>query len=383
LPLLRQYFAVNIRDNVGIASLCTVIHTAGMYKSIIIFALVLSSSLTTAQNIPVLSANKQGLIKQAKVWVAEQTKLETDQVEISATDRRLKIPRCDSMFDISFTYPSNQESIRISCPNTNWQVFVGVKLIKNTLGFAFKADMSAGQLLSPDDVKPVRLKSSIRGVIRESKALKEMSLSKPVLAGDLVLQQYLTETVVVFQIEKDILAGEFLDLENITNVRKPLSSTSAAQRLPSRLLSQSAAAKNLRAGSILSRDDIRVKHIIMVSQEIIGRGQKLSSANTALAPFYGPLPNDALFASAGISQMEAIRTISPGQPIRTSDLRPAPLIRQDDTVILSVQKGSLQITIPMIALDTGQLGEQITLRNPDSGEQVRAIVTGPRNAEIR
>ncbi len=143
MPLLRQYFAVNIRDNVGIASLCTVIHTAGMYKSIIIFALVLSSSLTTAQNIPVLSANKQGLIKQAKVWVAEQTKLETDQVEISATDRRLKIPRCDSMFDISFTYPSNQESIRISCPNTNWQVFVGVKLIKNTLGFAFKADMSA------------------------------------------------------------------------------------------------------------------------------------------------------------------------------------------------------------------------------------------------
>jgi flagella basal body P-ring formation protein FlgA len=383
LPLFRQDFAGNILDNVGIASLCTVIHTASMYRSIIIFVLALSSSLITAQNIPELSANKQALIEQAKIWVAEQTKLEIDQVEISATDRRLKIPNCDSRFDISFSYVSSQESIRISCPDNDWQVFVGVKLIKNTVGFAFKTDMPAGRLLSPDDVKPIRLKSSIRGVIREPEALKEMSLSKPVLAGDLVLQQYLMKTVVVFQIEKDLLAGEFIDLENIKNVRKPLSLTSSAQRLPSRLLSQSAAAKNLRAGTVLSRDDLRVKHTIMVSQEIIGRGQKLSSANAALAPFYGALPNDALFANAGISQMEAIRTIPPGQPIRTSDLRPAALIRQDDTVMLSIEKGSLTITTLMIALDKGQLGEQITLKNPDSGEQIRAIVTGPRKAEIR
>jgi flagella basal body P-ring formation protein FlgA len=383
LPLFRQYSAVNIFNNVGIASLCAVIHTAGMYKSIIILTLAFSSSLIIAQQIPELSANKQALIKQAKIWVAEQTKLEQDQVEISATDRRLKIPSCDSAFDVSFSYPSSQESIRISCPNTDWQVFVGVKLIKNTLGFAFKTDMSAGQLLYPDDVTPIRLKSSIRGVIREPQALKEMSLSKSVLAGDLVLQQYLTKTAVVFQIDKDILAGEFIDLENITNVRKPLSSTSAAQRLPRRLLSQSAAAKNLRAGSILSRDDLRVKNTIMVSKEIIGRGQKLSSANAALEPFYGALPSDALFANAGISQMEAIRTIAPGQPIRTSDLRPASLVRQDDTVMLSIKKGSLKITAPMIALGQGQLGEQITLRNPDSGDEVQAVVTGPRKAEIR
>jgi len=383
LPLFRQYFAVKIFDNVGIASLCTVIHTAGMYKSIIMFVLALSSGLVIAQTISELSENKQRLIRQAKIWVAEQTDLEQDQVEISATDRRLRIPKCESMFDIGFSYPSSQESIRISCPDTDWQVFVGVKLIKNTVGFAFKTDMPAGQLLSPDDVKAIRLKSSIRGVIREPKALNEMSLSKPVLAGDLVLQQYLAETVVVFQIEKDILAGEFIDLATIKDVRKPFSSTTAAQRLPSRLISQSTAAKNLRAGSILSRGDLRVKHVIMVSKEMIGRGQKLSSANAALAPFYGPLPNDALFANSGISQMEAIRTISPGQPLRTSDLRPAPLIRKDDTVMLSVKKGSLEITIPMLALDKGTLGEQITLRNPDSGEQIRAIVIGPRKAEIK
>ena len=383
MPLFRQVSAVHILGNVGIASLCYVIHTAPMYKSIIIFVLSLGSSLITAQNIPELSANKQALIKQAKTWVAEQTKLARDQVEISATDRRLRIPNCDSTFDISFSYASSQESIRVSCPDTDWQVFLGVKLIKNTVGFAFKTDMPAGQLLSPDDVEPIQLKSSIRGVIREPNALKEMSLSKPVLAGDLVLQQYLTKTIVVFQLDKDILAGEFIDLENITNVRKPLSSTSAAQRLPARLLSQSAAAKNLRAGSILSRDDIRVKNIIMVSKEIIGRGQKLSSVNAALTPFYGPLPSDVLFENAGISQMETIRTIAPGQPIRTSDLRPAALVRQDDTVMLSINKGSLQITVPMIALDKGQLGEQIALRNPDSGEQVQAVVTGPRKAEIR
>lgn len=354
-----------------------------MYKSIFFFVLFLGSSLTAAQNIPELSANKQALIKQAKAWVAEQTKLAGDQVEIAATDRRLIIPDCDSPFDIKFSYASSQESIRVRCPDTNWQVFLGVKLIKNTAGYAFKTNMPAGQLLSPNDVKPIQLKGSIRGAITDPNALKDMSLSKPVLAGDLVLKQFLTETIVVFQLDKDLLSGEFIDLENISNIRKPLSSTSPAQRFPARILKRSAAAKNLRAGAILSRDDIWIKNVIMVSKEIIVRGQNVSSSNAALMPFYGPLPSDALFENAGISQMEAIRTIAPGQPIRTSDLRPAALIRQDDTVMLSINKGPLKITIPMIALHKGQLGEQIVLRNPDSGEQVQAVVTGARKAEIR
>ena len=353
-----------------------------MYKSIITFAIAFYSCLVIAQNMPELSANKQALIKQAKIWVADQVQLEVDQVEVSATDRRLKIPSCDSKFDINFSYPSSQESIRISCPNTSWQVFVGVKLIKNTLGFVFKADMPVGQLLSSDDIKPIVLKTSVRGLVKEPHALKHMSLSKSVSAGDLVLQQYLTETVIVFQVEKDILAGEFIDLKSIKNIRKALSFTSSTQRFPSRLLNQSTAARNLREGTILSREDLRVKHVVMISKEIIGRGQKLSSANSTLAPFYGSLPNDALFSDAGISQMETIRTIPPGQPIRTSDLRPAPLIRPDDMVMLSIERGSLQITIPMIALSKGQLGEQVTLINPDSKEQIRAIVTGPRKAEI-
>ena len=51
--------------------------------------------------------------------------------------------------------------------------------------------------------------------------------------------------------------------------------------------------------------------------------------------------------------------------------------------MLSINKGPLKITIPMIALHKGQLGEQIVLRNPDSGEQVQAVVTGARKAEIR
>ena len=80
--------------------------------------------------------------------------------------------------------------------------------------------------------------------------------------------------------------------------------------------------------------------------------------------------------------MEAIRTIRPGQPIRASDLRPAALVRKGDMVMLSIEKGSLTINIPMLALEKGQLDQQITLLNPESNEQVRAIVTGPRKAGV-
>ncbi len=382
MPLFRQDFAVKISRSVGIASPCAVIHTKAMYKSIILLLVVFSSSLATAQNMPELSASKQALINQAKTWVAQQTQLDQDQVEVSATDRRLKIPLCDSVFNISFSYPTSQESIRVSCPSTGWQVFVGIKLIKNTAGLAFKADLPAGQILSPSDVKLVRITTLIQGLVREKIALENMSLSKPVVAGDLVLQQYLIETVVVFQLKKDILAGEFVKLADIQRVRKSLPSTSVSQRFPSRLLSQSTAARDLRSGITLSRDDLKVKHIIMVSNKMIARGQKLSSANATLKAFYGALPSDALLADSGISQMEAIRTIRPGQPIRASDLRPAALVRKGDMVMLSIEKGSLTINIPMLALEKGQLDQQITLLNPESNEQVRAIVTGPRKAGV-
>jgi len=52
------------------------------------------------------------------------------------------------------------------------------------------------------------------------------------------------------------------------------------------------------------------------------------------------------------------------------------MIKKGDTVILSVQSGILTITSTMVAMENGKLDQQVTLLNPESNEEVRALVTG-------
>jgi len=88
------------------------------------------------------------------------------------------------------------------------------------------------------------------------------------------------------------------------------------------------------------------------------------------------LPSDVLYSLDDGQQMEAIRTIRLGQPLRASDLRPSLMIKKGDTVVLSIQRGILTITSTMVAMGNGKLDQQVTLLNPESNEEVRALVTG-------
>ncbi len=75
---------------------------------------------------------------------------------------------------------------------------------------------------------------------------------------------------------------------------------------------------------------------------------------------------------------ELTRDIPAGQPLRVSDIRRAVLVRQGQTVMLSIgNKSDFEISIRMEAMQDGRLGEQVKLKNPESGRQVSGVVTGP------
>jgi flagella basal body P-ring formation protein FlgA len=81
-------------------------------------------------------------------------------------------------------------------------------------------------------------------------------------------------------------------------------------------------------------------------------------------------------------QAELTRDISAGQPLRGSDLRRAVLVKQGQVVMLSIgEKADFQISVRMEAMQDGRLGEQVKLKNPESGKQVSGIVTGPNTAK--
>ena len=82
-----------------------------------------------------------------------------------------------------------------------------------------------------------------------------------------------------------------------------------------------------------------------------------------------------------IDNAELIRDIQPGVPLRSYDVRRAVLVKQGQSVLLTVGQGSgFSITARVEALQDGKMGEQIRLKNPDSGRLLSGVVTGPNAA---
>jgi len=79
---------------------------------------------------------------------------------------------------------------------------------------------------------------------------------------------------------------------------------------------------------------------------------------------------------------ELTRDISAGQALRISDIRRAVIVKQGQSVMFSVGNGKeFQISIRMEAMQDGRLGEQVKLKNPESGRQVSGVVTGLNSAK--
>jgi flagella basal body P-ring formation protein FlgA len=73
-----------------------------------------------------------------------------------------------------------------------------------------------------------------------------------------------------------------------------------------------------------------------------------------------------------------VRDVPAGQVLRSSDIRRAVLVKQGQSALMSVgQSSNFQITSRVEAMQDGRMGEQIRLKNPDSGRLLTGTVTGP------
>ena len=78
---------------------------------------------------------------------------------------------------------------------------------------------------------------------------------------------------------------------------------------------------------------------------------------------------------------EMVRDMQAGLPLRSHDVRRAILVKQGQVVILTVgQSSGFAITARVEALQDGRMGEQIRLKNPESGRLLSGVVTGPNAA---
>jgi flagella basal body P-ring formation protein FlgA len=88
-------------------------------------------------------------------------------------------------------------------------------------------------------------------------------------------------------------------------------------------------------------------------------------------------PSNYFLQSDGLEFSELMRNVKAGEPIRQRDLKKALLIRRNHLVQFSLSNApGLQVSLQLQAMDDGRIGDQIRLKNPDSGRVLTGLVVG-------
>jgi flagella basal body P-ring formation protein FlgA len=82
-----------------------------------------------------------------------------------------------------------------------------------------------------------------------------------------------------------------------------------------------------------------------------------------------------------VENAEMVRDVPAGSPLHSHDVRRALLVKQGQSVLLTVSQGSgFSITARVEALQDGKIGDQVRMKNPESGRLMTGVVTGPNAA---
>lgn len=117
----------------------------------------------------------------------------------------------------------------------------------------------------------------------------------------------------------------------------------------------------------------------VVTRHLIQRGTRLQPAmlEEVELPALG-MDLNAVASLRDLLHGEVVRDIPAGQVLRSNDIRRSILVKQGQSALMMVgQNSGFQITVRVQALQDGRMGEQIRLKNPDSGRLLTGTVTGP------
>jgi flagella basal body P-ring formation protein FlgA len=122
---------------------------------------------------------------------------------------------------------------------------------------------------------------------------------------------------------------------------------------------------------------------VVVGTQFLRAGTVLSATMLEEAEQAVAYVDNSLFGSVkDLENAEVVRDIAAGTPLRSSDVRRALLVKRGQLVMLTIGQGSgFAIVARVEALQDGRLGDQIRLKNPESGRLLSGVVTGPNAAK--
>ena len=120
------------------------------------------------------------------------------------------------------------------------------------------------------------------------------------------------------------------------------------------------------------------RHQVVVSKSLIRRGTTLKAEMFEVVEKELSSPGNLFLSSTNdLTNVTLKRDLMPGLPIRSTDLQQAVLVKRGQMVLLTISKGTdMSISARLEALQDGKIGEQVKLRNRESGRFISGIVIG-------
>ena len=329
----------------------------------------------------VLAATSQEALEAALTnWVATQSGVTADQVKMAALDPRVQVQPCAGSF--SFDYPFvNKESVRARCNKPAWQMFVKVGFTQQQQQEIVVAnhDMAPGQSLKETDLDVKTVPVAAAGSFHDKTTLLGRQLKRPVAKGQPVVMHDLEKGQKAVRAKLALKAGDLMTESAIERIDlAPGAGGSSPAWIPTEITPGTRVNKNIAAGQIIQTTDIADSRQVVVASSNLGTGQILKPELLKLERLDAEKINRThLFDLSGLDGSEVMRPIRAGEAIRTSDLRPALLVKKGDLVTLIVGRPpEFMISVKVEALQDGRLNEQIKLRNTESGHTFSGVITG-------
>ena len=120
-----------------------------------------------------------------------------------------------------------------------------------------------------------------------------------------------------------------------------------------------------------------LRKVLMAKQQL-QRGTRLSPEMFEVVEMAVPNWTPAMLDSTKeVAQMELLRDIPAGALLQGFDAKKAILVKQGQMAMLTLGEGKgFQISVKVEALQDGRLGEQIRLKNAESGKILSGVVSG-------
>ena len=124
---------------------------------------------------------------------------------------------------------------------------------------------------------------------------------------------------------------------------------------------------------------------VLVSKEVLKRGTVLQPDMFSYAEMpVGGMENQIISDTKLIKNMELVRDLTPNTPLRSYDVKTAVLVKRGQEVLVTAGEGQgFAITMRAEALQDGGFGEQIRLKNSESGRSLYGVITGPSAAKVK